>query len=78
MCGYKTCVDATIEVCSGGHGSKEKACQPCKMEKQSSGKKRLSSQPFPTAGARMRRAPRPEEKETAYGRFRPAAVLKGI
>lgn len=77
------CVDATIEVCSGGHGSKEEACQPCKMEKQSSGgKKKLSSQPrsqpFPTAGARMRRAPRTEEEETASGRSSPAAVLKGI
>ena len=34
MCGYKIYVDAAIEVCSGGHGSKEEACQPCKMEEK--------------------------------------------
>ena len=68
MCGgYKVRVDAAIEVCSGGHGSKEEACQPCKMEeKKTSGKKLISrpiSQPFPAAGARVRRA-RTEEEET--------------
>ena len=67
MCGYKIYVDAAIEVCSGGHGSKEEACQPCKMEEKTSGKKlinQLVNQPFPAAGTRMRGAARTEEEET--------------
>lgn len=68
MCGYKIYVDAAIEVCSGGHGSKEEACQPCKMEEKNKWEKKLINQPvnqpFPAAGTRMRGAARTEEEET--------------
>lgn len=68
MCGgYKMRVDAAIEVCSGGPW-KQRGSLPTLQdgEKKTSGKKLISrpiSQPFPAAGAGVRRA-RIEEEET--------------
>ena len=63
---------------AGAIEAKRKPVNPARLRNHQVGRKKLRSQPFPRAGARMKRAPRTEEKGTAYGHFSPAAVLKGI